>query len=1031
MGKRNTINRLGIFLFSVIILLFVSAKAYSQQLTIKGKVTDASNGETLPGVNILLKGSNNGTTTNSNGRYEISVPAQSDTLIFSYIGYQKKSVAINGRQKINVALKSAVTRMHELVAIGYRTRERGRLTGSVSEVNGEKIDQTPALNIDRSLEGAMTGLKINDRGGEPGTSDLSILIRGKETLGDNSPLIIIDGVPTGSEGLSNLSPQDIASVNVLKDASAAIYGARAANGVILVKTKRGQEGTSNITINASSGVATFTRVPNMLNSYQMAKYRNEMDQRYGRQQVWTDKDLQLFKNGNDPITHPNTDWYAATLRNYTPQRHLNISGSGGTDKVQYFLSGDYLNKGYMFKGGDMYYNRYQIRSNIDAQVMKDLKVGFDLNGRLRDVHQPAMSSGGLFHRIQLSKPMMVARYPNGLPGYGAVGLNTTIGVTDKAGWDNTKAKVFKSKLTFDLDMDWITQGLSLNGIASYNYNIDNSEHFQDVWKVYKYNVKTEEYDAYVGKLSENQSYTDLQESNGVNSQNYYNISLNYKRSFGNHNLNGFVAYEQNESHWKYLQGYRRDLISGQKVDLFAASTNQQSTYGTSTNSGRVSYFGSISYDYDRKYLLDFTLRRDGSFNFPKQGRFGTFPSISVGWNISDEPFMESTRNWLTNLKLRSSWGIMGNDRVPSFQYLTKYSISGGSGYYIFGEDPTRYDGFLQTNAPNPNITWETARNWNIGFDASLFDEMLTINLDYFNDKRRKILIYRNASVPSYTGLSLPQENLGKVDNSGIELQLNYQHNLGDLQYNIGGNFSYNHNEIVFMDEAQNIPDYRKNEGHPMDSWLVYKTDGIFHNQEEVDNTDAKLSGTKPGDIKYVDLNGDGEITGEDRYRKYTSQTPKIQYGINLGLQYKGFGLDAFLQGQAKAENYIAHTYGALSNIPEYLYTKRWTAQNKDATYPRAYERGDYYNLQFSDFWLYDASFIRLKNLTLSYSLPTSLLSNMSFKNIRVYVKGYNLWTIDAMSNRMGGHYYDPEMSNAEGKYYPQQTIITTGLSIDL
>src|SRR5699024_5375848 len=295
------------------------------------------------------------------------------------------------------------------------------------------------------------------------------------------------------------------------------------------------------------------------------------------------------------------------------------------------------------------------------------------------------------------------------------------------------------------------------------------------------------------------------------------------------------------------------------------------------------------------------------------------------------------------------------------------------------------------------------------------------------------------SVPEYTGLPLPDENLGKVDNSGIEIQASYTNNINNWSYNIGGNFSYNHNEIVYMDEAKDIPEYREKEGHPIGSWLVYKTDGLFNNQEEIDNTDAILEGTKPGDIKYVDLNGDGEITGEDRYRKYTSPTPKIQFGLNLGVNYKGLGLSAFFQGQAKAENYISHVRGAQANLPEYLFTKRWTKEHKNAAYPRAYDRDDVYNYsRMSDFWLYDASFVRLTNLTISYNMPAGWISKLGVKNARIYLRGYNLWTLDAMSDRMGGQYYDPEMGSTdddgnavatEGKYYPQQATITAGLSI--
>ncbi|MFW5945023.1 MAG: SusC/RagA family TonB-linked outer membrane protein, partial [Bacteroidota bacterium] len=823
---------------------------------------------------------------------------------------------------------------------------------------------------------------------------------------------------------------DVESMSVLKDASAAIYGARAANGVILIQTKGGQEGTAEISINSSAGVSTFTRVPEMQSSYQNAIYRNEMAQRYGRTVRWSDEDLQKFESGDHPITHPNTNWYEETFRDFAPQTNHNISAQGGNEDIQYFVSGDYLSRGGMYKGGDLKYNRYQMRSNVDAKVSENLDVGVNLMGRVRKKHESAQSPESIFHRVQLAKPMLVARFPNGLPGYGPVGANPIIAVTDEAGWDEDNDYEFESKLSFDYDMDWLTEGLNLQGYASYDYSMDKDELFHDLWEVYTYDEGDDEYIEHVGKHTEGQTYSDLNKTSSLTREEFYNVRLNYERSFGDHNLTAFVAYEQNDGYYENLQGYRRDVVSDKKVDLWAASTSGMESHGSSSEWGRVNYFGSVGYDYQRKYLIDFTLRRDGSFNFPKEGRFGLFPSVSAGWTISEEPFMGITNTWLDNLKLRASWAKMGNDRVPSFQYLIKYGLDS---WYPFGEgNPVRYNAFAQSNVPNPNITWESARTWNLGFDATIFDEMLNINFSYFYEKRRDILISRAAEIPDYTGLSLPDENLGKVDNSGFELELDHNNTIGsNFKYNLGGNVAYNHNEIVYMAEPKDVSEYREQEGHPMDSWVVYKTDGIFNTQEEVDNTEAKLSGTKPGDIKYVDVNGDGEITGDDMVRRYTSQTPKLQFAFNTGLEYKGFRLNVFWQGQAKAENFISHIRGAHSNLPEYLFTKRWTEDNKDAEYPRAYEREDYYNYRMSEFWLYDASFLRLKNLTLSYNIPSDLLRNSTFNSIRLYVKGSNLWTFDSISQRTGGDYYDPEMSSAEGKYYPQTTVITAGININL
>jgi TonB-linked SusC/RagA family outer membrane protein len=1025
----------------IILLTFTVTQAHAQQINVHGTVKDAQTGKTLPGVNILVKGTTVGSFTNTDGKFKLTAPSTNDTLRFSFIGYKTKEVAINGREDLGtITLQSNILVGKQLVVTGYETKQRNLVTGAVSQISGAEITETPTVNVEKGLEGKIPGLVISNRGGQPGTPDMKILIRGKESFGSNSPLVIVDGVPATTEDLENVSADNVANISVLKGASAAVYGARSANGVIVVTTKRGAKGASNITINASTGFATPTILPKLMNAAQYAEYKDEMQERYGQLKSFSKKDIELFKNGDEPLTHPNTNWYDLTLQKTTPQRHFNVAGQGGTDNVQYYISGDYSHKGSLFKGGEMFYNKFQIRSNIDAQVMKYLKIGFDLSGRLKKIHQPAQPATYLFHLVQLSLPTAVGIYPNGLPGYAAVGLNPMVGVTNKAGFNNTDDRLFNSKLSVDLDLSWITKGLSLSGIAAFNYDENDNKIFWNTWPLYKYNPETKKYDKKVGSNSETAKYSTLNQTDGHNRQQYYNIKLEYKNSYRNNNFHAFFAYELQQDHFNNLNGWRRGLTSDQIIQLDQASTLNQRTGGTAIDSlGRVSYFGTFDYNYKQKYLLSFTLRHDGSFNFPTGHRFGTFPSVTAGWNISKEPFMAGAGSWLNNLKIRAGYSVEGYDQVPSFQFLTKYQLSSETGYYIFGEDHKRFNGFFQINTPNPNITWEIARDWDIGLDASLFRNRFNFSFDYFIDHRRRILIAPNGAVPEYTGLSLPDENLGKVNNHGIGFQSSFKSSAGNWGYSVGGNVSYNKNEIIYMAEPKGIPAYQRQTGHPLGSYLVYKTDGIFHTQQEVNNTKAKFDGTKPGDIKYVDVNGDGEITGLDRVRVYSSPIPKVQFGISAGMKYKGFNLNGFFQGQALAKNYISHDRGALSNEPIYLYKKRWTKGHKNATYPRAYDRNDFYNYAHqSTFWLYDAAFVRLKNLTLSYNLPVTLLAKTSFNQIQVYLRGYNIWTWDKMAERMGGYYVDPELnggsgagSQAQGKYYPQQKIFEVGVRLKL
>ncbi len=1016
---------------AVTIALVLPMEGYGQTKTITGVVTDASSGSTLPGVNILIEGTRRGTSTNVDGKYSLNVSSLQDTLVFSFIGYQKKTALINGRTRINVVLQPQIIAGQQLIVVGYQKKEKSAVTGAVSQIAGTEIAQAPTVNIEKGLEGRIPGLKISNRGGEPGTPNLDILIRGRETFGDNAPLFIIDGVPSTEQDFANLAPQNIATVSVLKDASAAIYGARAANGVIMVTTKRGIKGTSIITINMSTGFSTPTALPTLMDSYQYATYKNEAEERYGRTLSYTDNDLQLYKNGSAPLTHPSTDWLSTTLRSYAPQSQIGITVQGGTNKIKYFLSGGYNYVGSLYHTGEMDFKKYQLRSNIDAQITKDLHIGFDLSGRLGKIHHPSVSAADIFTLLRLTIPMAVARYPNGLPGTGGVSGNPMILASNTGGWLNARRRLFKTKLSADLDLGWVTKGLELKGYAAFTYNAADTTQFMNVFKEYNYNSKTGKYEAVMGSAVEKKSYSQLFRGNLSGRQELYNISLRYKRSFGPHNFDGFVAYEVQEGSNEVFTGYRRDVISPQKVYLDLASTLNQTTSGIAYNTGRVSLFGSAGYNYKHKYLLQFTLRRDGSFNFPQKGRFGTFPSISAGWVITNESFMSGTERWLDNLKIRSSYGLMGNDQVPSFQYLTQYQLSTGQGYYIFGDPPQRYNGFYQTNTPNPDITWEVAKKWDIGIDASLFNSKFTLTADYFYDKRRKILIKRTGGVPEYTGLSLPQQNLGKLNNHGFELSLGYQNSPNNKwTYNFSGNVSYNKNEIIFMSEPEGIPSYQRQTGHPLASYLLYEADGIFHTQQEVDNWDAILPGTKPGDIRYIDVNEDGEINALDMVRVFSSPIPKVQYGLTAGFSYNNFTLNAYFQGQAMAKNYIAPDRGADSNEPVFYYEKRWTENNKDATYPRAMERTDFFNYaNRSTFWLYSSAFVRLKNLTISYTLPDELIGKDSFKKIEVYLRGSNLLTWAKMDKRMGGKYYDPEMNTQEGSYYPQQKIYELGLSI--
>jgi len=1024
----DSYNRLKILAICIIVFCGWTANLYGQNTqSVAGKVLDAQSMKPLPGVNIKVKGTTTGTTTNAKGRFSLNVPSMQDTLIFSYIGYKTKNIPISGRTKITVKLASTtLTSGKNLVVVGYTKKKKQNVTGAVSQVSGSSITETPVTNTTQSLEGKTAGLVVNDRGGSPGNNNASFLIRGNATLGNNSPLFIIDGVPRGENAFSNLSPDDIKSISVLKGASAAIYGARAANGVVLVTTKKGQAGHPTVTLNSTYGWQSITKYPHAMTAYQRAKYFNEFRTRHGQQPLWSASALQHFKKGDMPYRYPNTNWSNLVLANNAPQNHQDLSVSGGDDNVQYYISGDYLFQGGMYKSNSINFHRYQMRARVNSHITDHLSIGLNIMGREGKRHDPITSDGRTWQSIIYAYPWLTARWPNGSLGPGMnTGDSPITNTNDKYGYYNNYNYTFNSKVSATYKIPGVT-GLQLSGYANFNYVRNEENGFSNTWTAYNYSFDTKKYTPINGhsrdpRLGSAIYSKQLEQRSGFNEYQFYHIQLTYKRSFGKNNIHAFVAAEQTQNTDHHLMAYRKGLPSAQVVQLFAGQNTGQDINGYANVGGRVNYFGNLSYNYASTYMFDFTLRDDGSFNFPKGHRFGIFPSVSAGWNIANEPFMNGA-TWLSSLKLRGSWGKLGNDRVPPFQFLSKYSYGGSGDNYSYGTNPVARKGMSVINTPNPNITWEVAYKTDIGIDLSVLNDELSFTGDIFKQRRRGILIHPNASVPDFAAISVPDKNLGKVNNRGFEATVNFQKSIGNLSYSIGGNMTYHKSKIIYMNEAPNIPGYQKQTGHPLHSWLVYKALGLWQSQQQINNN-PHLSGAQPGDIRYADINGDGKINGNDMIRKYTSPIPKIQYGFNIGLNYKGFGLNVFFQGQAKAQQ-LTFTGEGLHLIRQY-FTKRWTPQHKSGTFPRAFSRDNFVDTRPSTFWLYNASFLRLKTARLSYTIPERLTSTVGINHIKLYVTGRNLLTWDHMLGN-----WDPEIAQGGNKYqYPQMRTIMVGTNI--
>ena len=1000
------------------------------ELTVQGTVTDSVTGTALSGVSVQIKNSNIGTATNANGRFSMNVPDNA-VLVVSHLRYGTQEINVNGRTSIDILLVPAdPTSLSEVVVVGYGTEKKANITGSISTLSGAALQQSPAPDLSSSFAGRIPGVIANNRSGEPGEDFSTILIRGKGTLNDNSPLIVIDGVANRGD-FGRINPDDVASITILKDASAAIYGAQAANGVILVTTKRGKSGKPTITYNGSYGLTQPTRLPKLVNSFEFVTYKNEVSDRLGIPHLYSDEEVANYKADNDRLNYPNTDWYHAIIKENSPLTKHSLSLSGGDQKVKYFVSGEYLYQDGIFRKSATNYNQYNLRANIDAEVTKNLNVSVNISGRIEDRKRSNFTSSTIFLRALGAYPTLPDYYPNGLPGPGVEsGTNPVLMASGATGYNRKKDDFLQTNLSFELKLPSITNGLYISGLAAYDFHFNAEKNFYNNWDAYNYDKNTGEYTS----LRNNEGPINLTESFRNYQLSTFNIKLGYDHLFGEHTVGAFVAFEESGGKDEGINAFRTNFLSDQADQISMGSTTGQSNGGSAFHSARMNIFGRATYNFKSKYLAEFILRRDGSYNFPKGKQWGTFPAASVGWRISKESFFKDNISFINELKLKASWGKLGNDKIPAYQYVLQYQSDAG---YYFGQSDDRVVGLSPGVTPNPNVTWEVAETKDIGFESSWWDGKLNLNADYFFAQRSNILLPRNASIPTSTGLDnrLPSENIGKVNNQGFELELSHKQIINkNFSYSVGANYTYTKNTVVFMDEAANIPDMQKIQGHPMDSWLVYKTNGIYHNQEEIDKS-VHLSNAAPGDIWYIDVNDDGKITSNDQVRIYESPTPLAIYGLTMGLNYKGLGLNILLQGQGKAKQLIIpQRVGDNVTVPLWMFKDRWTKDNPEGIYTASFDRNDPVNNRPSDFWLQNASFLRLKNVELSYTFSEKIISHVNLKYLRVYVNGSNLFVISKIKE------YDPEfqavttnssLNYVSGAYYPQTRIFNAGINISL
>lgn len=985
---------------------------------VKVHVTDTS-GTPMQYASVQIEGTNLGGKTDKNGDIILDNAPDKGYLIVSFVGYKPERIALSDQSDIKVQLKILSAQLSDFVVVGYGTQKKQTLTGSVVAVKGAEILKSPAVNIANSLAGRLSGVIINSRSGEPGRDAPSISIRGRSTTGDGSALVIIDGVERS--GLGQLNPNDIESISVLKDASAAIYGARAANGVILVTTKRGAGSSApRVNLSFNQGMTQPTRNPIMADSYLFGKVYNEIEIGEGRSPRFSDEELQKYKDGSDP-NYPNTDWYKFIVKDWTSEHRTNLSVSGGKNGTNYYLSlGEVMQNG-QYKGGTEKIKQYNIRSNIDVQITDNFKIGMNLSGRFDDNHFPFQSANNLNSHIFLYQPNWQPYWPGtNLPQPNRDNESILNWVNDNNGYQKVSTNTFQTTLFFNWDLPWV-KGLSFNGSGSYDPHSVFTKTFQTPTYVYYKDDATGEYTR--GRSGSGADLASLTDRNDLGSLFYLVGKINYERKFGRNNVKVLLGYEQQTINSNWDLASRSDFVSTVLPEIFAGSSDKtkQDNNGSASQGARKNYFGRINYDYESKYLAEFTMRRDGSPNFAADRRWGNFPSVSAGWRISQEKFMKRVA-FIDDLKIRGSYGIMGNDLVSSFQYLTTYEL--GSNYVIGGNDVT---GLLQTGVPNPDITWERAKTANIGLDAKLWNGLLGITFDYFKTRRSDILTTRTAVIPGYTGLTLPDENVGIVDNKGFELILTHDNNQHAIKYSLSGNVAFARNKVIFSDEQPASEPYQLATGRPIGSDLYYQAIGIFKDQAQIDATPHYLN-ARPGDIIYEDVNKDGNIDALDRIRINQTSTPEITYGFTANFNYRNFELSFLLQGQANAKQYFGGYFPVMSyslgNFLAWRADDRWTPTHTTASMPRASYDLFNNNTSKSTQWLLDAGFLRFKNIMVGYNLPQNTVKKIGIQNLRVSVSASNLFIIYDHMKDLG---FDPETTDYW--YYPPQRIINFGIDL--
>ncbi|NIG54230.1 TonB-dependent receptor [Chitinophaga sp. Cy-1792] len=998
---------------------------YNLRQAVSGQVVDAKDGTPLPGVNVVIKGTTKGATTKEDGTFTLDAQP-GDVLVISLVGYTKQEIKIQRLAGNVIKLASAATGLNELIVVGYGAQKKKVVTGATVHLGNGDLIQNHSVSVESSLQGQAPGVQVTSNSGQPG-DDLKIQIRGIGTNGDSRPLYIVDGFP--ADDIAYLNPSDIASLDILKDAaSTAIYGTRAANGVVLITTRKGKEGRTSVTLDASYGVQNPARKMSLLNAQQYGVIMNEASINSGKAPIFSTDALSKLGTG--------TDWQdAATLKN-APIQNYSIGLSGGNAKSVYSTALSYMGQqGIMGLPGRSFFERTSFRINSEHKVWDDrIKAGENLN--YAHIRQSGIGTGNIYNNsirgLLNASPVMPLRDTAGNYGVSPMAADEVnpIGLIDYT----QNSKSITDRLIGDVYVDaTIIKGLVFRS----DFGIDLS---------YVYNNSF----VPVYSLATNNSNTHSTASQGM----YRNLKWNwdntlaYQRQFGKSNLNVMAGMTALSFDGYNVGGSASDLIISDLAHaLLSNGTNDslRKVFGMQAGNRLASYFGRVLYNFDEKYMLTATIRRDGSTRFGANNRYGVFPGFSLGWVATNESFMKSADKWLNFLKIRGGWGQNGNDRIRDYAYLATVSNLYKSYYF----NNAKAVGASPDIIANPDLKWERSEQTDIGFDATVFKDF-NVTFDWYRKLTRDWLV--TAPIPQLAGTGAPTINGGSVLNRGVELAINYSHSFGELRIGVGGNITFNHNEVLSIPNQEGVlhPSYngvlssnmdeyyRAQNGMPMGYFYGLKTAGIFQNQAEIDaytdkNGNKIQPNAQPGDVKFVDLNHDGVIDANDK-TKVGSPLPTNTYGISLNASYKGFDLSVLLSGVGG--NQIVdgtRSYDRFYNNYSTDIFSRWHGEGTSNSTPRV-TLGDEPNgnyTKFSDLYIRNGAFMRIKSVNLGYDFKHSLLKHSSLQQFRLYVSGMNLFTFT--------HYHglDPEVgygidtwsSGTDLGYYPQPRTVLVGLNV--